>query len=175
MASDDQISRYVDGLDFDRDEVFGIFNRRLDLAALAHLAYPDHGEPDQDLQAEFGVSVLEAYRGRGFGSQLFERATLQARNRHVTSFLVHALSENKVMLKIAAMAGARIHRDGPDCEAILKLPPDTIATQVEALIEKGAAEIDYQMKWQNQAAHRVMDTLSDIRKVLVDGEAPTPH
>ncbi|MBE2242218.1 MAG: GNAT family N-acetyltransferase, partial [Burkholderiaceae bacterium] len=38
-ATDAQIVHYTDTLDFDRDEVFGIFNRRLDLIAMAHLAY----------------------------------------------------------------------------------------------------------------------------------------
>ena len=32
-AGDEQIGRYVQGLNFDRDEVFGVFNRRLDLIA----------------------------------------------------------------------------------------------------------------------------------------------
>ena len=38
-ASDEQIRQYVQGIRFDRDEVFGIFNRRLQLIAMAHLAY----------------------------------------------------------------------------------------------------------------------------------------
>ena len=37
--TDAQLARYVDTLDFDRDEVFGIFNRKLELIAAAHLAY----------------------------------------------------------------------------------------------------------------------------------------
>src|SRR6476619_3265740 len=40
-ANDAQIRRYVDTLDFEHDEVFGIFNRRLELIALAHLAHRD--------------------------------------------------------------------------------------------------------------------------------------
>ena len=39
MASDSQIAQYVQQLDFERDEVLGIFNRRLRLLAMAHLAY----------------------------------------------------------------------------------------------------------------------------------------
>ena len=39
-ATDAQISKYVDSLDFERDEVFGIFNRHLELIAMAHLAHP---------------------------------------------------------------------------------------------------------------------------------------
>ncbi len=37
-ATDEQISRYVNGLDFAQDEMLGIFNRRLQLVAMAHLA-----------------------------------------------------------------------------------------------------------------------------------------
>ena len=38
-ASDEMIQRYVAGLKFDRDEIFGIYNRRLELIAMAHLAF----------------------------------------------------------------------------------------------------------------------------------------
>ena len=38
-ANDEQIQRYVDGLDFERDEIFGIYNRKLELIAMAHLAF----------------------------------------------------------------------------------------------------------------------------------------
>ena len=34
-ASDEQVQRYVDQLDFERDEIFGIYNRRLELIAMA--------------------------------------------------------------------------------------------------------------------------------------------
>lgn len=37
-ASDEQIRRYVDRIDFTRDEVFGVFSRKLELLAVAHLA-----------------------------------------------------------------------------------------------------------------------------------------
>ena len=58
-ASDEQLQRYVESLDFERDEVFGIFNRRLQLIALAHLAYEPPGRTDGGTRplAEFGVSV----------------------------------------------------------------------------------------------------------------------
>ena len=37
-ASDSHVGRYVDQLDFERDEVYGVFNRRLELVAMARLA-----------------------------------------------------------------------------------------------------------------------------------------
>ena len=38
-AGDERIRLYVRDLDFERDELFGVFNRRLEIVALAHLAY----------------------------------------------------------------------------------------------------------------------------------------
>ena len=82
----------MDLLDFDQDEVFGIFNRRLELIALAHLAHaePHAGRPEAAPMSEFGVSVIQNARGRGFGARLFEHAMLHARNRGVqTLFIVN--------------------------------------------------------------------------------------
>ena len=62
-ARDEQIDRYVEGIDFDRDDVFGIYNRKLELIAMAHLAYSE--DPQMASCAEFGVSVLKRARGRG--------------------------------------------------------------------------------------------------------------
>jgi hypothetical protein len=72
-ASDAQIQRYVDRLDFERDEIFGIYNRRLELIAMAHLALcgPCRGH---EACAEFGVSVLSGAVGGGYGARLFDRA-----------------------------------------------------------------------------------------------------
>ena len=150
-ASDAQITRYVEQIDFDRDEVLGIFNRQLRLLALAHLAFlTDAG--DTASRAEFGVSVVPKARGRGYGRRLFDLAALHARNRGVQTLVVHALSENAAMLHIASSAGAAVVRDGAESQAALELPPETIASRVEELVETSAAEWDYQLK---QQAHRI--------------------
>ncbi|MFY9513939.1 MAG: GNAT family N-acetyltransferase, partial [Rubrivivax sp.] len=126
-ASDSQVGRYVDQLDFDRDEVFGVFNRRLEVVAMAHLAYMGADDAPQAM-AEFGVSVAPHARGRGWGARLFDRAVLHARNRHVDALLIHALAENKAMLHIVRSAGARVELDGPDVVARLPLPPEDFAS-----------------------------------------------
>jgi GNAT superfamily N-acetyltransferase len=171
-ATDEQIARYVDTLDFERDELFGIFNRRLELIAMAHLANsPEPGPDNPRAMAEFGVSVLAKARGRGYGARLFEHAALHARNRGVETLFIHALSENTAMLKIARKAGALVERDGPETEAWLKLPPDNFATRVGELMEQQAAEIDYRLKVQ---ARRVNDILAAIAEVRtnIGGKAP---
>ncbi len=159
-ASDVQIERYVGQLDFNRDEIFGIFNRRLDLVAMAHLATMD-STASRRPAAEFGVSVALSSRGRGYGDRLFDHAALHARNRGIDSLLVHALSENTAMLRIARNAGARIERDGPESQAWVKLAPENLVSHVEALVEDTAADLDYRLKRQ---AHRVDELLSGLSK-----------
>lgn len=157
-ASDGHIARYVDQLDFDRDEVFGVFNRRLELVAMAHLAYLGHdGAPATS--AEFGVSVLPRGRGRGIGARLFERACLHARNRGIDNLIVHALSENVAMLKIARNAGAILEREGPDSTARLKLPRDDFGSQLTQLVGMHAAEWDYGMKLHAVRLDRLLRTM----------------
>lgn len=160
-ASDAQIGRYVDQLDFERDEVFGVFNRRLEVIAMAHLAYLGRG--DQASSAEFGVSVGAAVRGRGFGARLFDHAVLHARNRDVDTMLIHALTENTAMLHIARSAGAVIERDGSDAQALLKLPPMDLSSRLEALLGSHAAEIDYGLKVNARRVDRVLEVVAELR------------
>jgi GNAT superfamily N-acetyltransferase len=166
-ASDAQIGLYVDKLDFDRDEVFGVFNRRLELIAMSHLA---HQPPSKDghHEAEFGVSVIRKARGRGYGSRLFDHAVLHARNRHVDTMIIHALTENSAMLRIVHAAGATIDREGGDAEARLKLPPENFGTHVDQLLQSQAAEFDYQLKQRARQFDALLDIFSDVRTRIGD-------
>ena len=159
-ASDEQIQRYVDGLDFDRDDIFGIYNRKLVLLAVAHLASAQ--DPALRSCAEFGVSVLARARGRGYGSRLFERATMHARNEGVDMLFVHALSENTAMIRIARNAGARLERAGAETEAYLRLPPATLDSRMSEMVEEQLAITDYRLKVQ---ARNFWDLLAGLRKV----------
>jgi len=161
-ASDAQVAQYVEQLDFERDEVLGIFNRRLRLLAMAHLAYLAPEAHQDEARAEFGVSVAANARGRGYGSRLFDLAVLHARNRGVRTLLIHALSENLPMLRIAHNAGAQVVREGSEAQAVLKLPADSVASHVEQLVETSAAEWDYRFKLQAQRIERLRQTLSAI-------------
>jgi len=159
-ARDEQIERYVEHIDFDRDDVFGIYNRKLELIAMAHLAYSD--DPEHASCAEFGVSVLKKARGRGFGARLFERAVIHARNDGVDMLFVHALSENRAMLHIAKKAGATLERAGSETEAHLRLPPATFDSRMAELLEEQVAQTDYTLK---QQARRFWAFLAGVREV----------
>lgn len=152
-ATDEQIRQYVQHIDFVHDEVFGVFDRRLRLVALAHLAFDPGG-----LSAEFGVSVSERVRRRGFGGRLFEHAVTHARNRCVSTMIIFVARENEAMLAIVRRAGAKLSFDGAEATARLPLVNDTLGTHVGALIEQHAAEFDYQLKLQVRRLDRLWST-----------------
>ncbi|AVP59165.1 GNAT family N-acetyltransferase [Pulveribacter suum] len=166
-ATDAQVERYVELLNFERDEVLGIFNRKLELIALAHVAFSASQEYSRC--AEFGVSVSGSARGRGFGARLFDRAILLARHRGVSMMFIHALTENTAMLKIARNAGATVQRDGPESEAWLELPPAGFDTRVSKLMAEHFGEVDYQLKKQAHQFWRLLADVQEIRRGVREG------
>jgi RimJ/RimL family protein N-acetyltransferase len=165
-ANDEQIRRYVHGLDFDRDEIFGVYNRKLELIAMAHLAFSH--DPATLSCAEFGVSVSKKARGRHYGSRLFERAVMHARNEGVDMLFIHALSENTAMLKIARHAGAVLERAGSETDAYLRLPPATIDSRVSEMVEQQFALTDYRFKKQAKSFWDFLTGLQAVRKGVQD-------
>jgi RimJ/RimL family protein N-acetyltransferase len=159
-ATDEQIQRYVDGLDFERDDIFGIYNRKLELIAMAHLAFS--ADPAHPSCAEFGVSVLKKARGRGYGTRLFERAVVHARNEGVQMLFIHALTENTAMLKIARRAGATLERAGSETDAYLRLPPATLDSHMSEMVAEQMALTDYRLKVQ---AKSFWDFLAGVQEV----------
>ncbi|MFT4190426.1 MAG: GNAT family N-acetyltransferase [Comamonas sp.] len=160
-ASDERVARYVEGLDFEHDEVFGIFNRDLELVAVAHLAYSTNAAAASC--AEFGVSVLKSARGKGYGRRLFERAAMQARNEGVSLLFIHALSENAPMLRIARKAGATVQRDGSESEAHLKLPAPNLDSRVAQILHEQFAEADYTLKKQARHFWGLIGFMQEVR------------
>jgi GNAT superfamily N-acetyltransferase len=145
-ASDAQIDQYVERIDFGNHEVFGIVDRRLDLVAMAHLAYADAATTRYNREAELGLSVDAGSRGRGWGARLFDRAAVHARNRGVHTLVIHAMAANAPILHIARGAGAKVTFEGPDALARLALPPADARSHVDALIENHLGEFDYGCK-----------------------------
>ena len=172
MANDEQIRRYADSLNFERDEIFGIYNRRLQLIAMAHLAF----SADSNLQAcaEFGVSVLKSVRGRGYGARLFDRAAMHARNEGVSRMFIHALSENHAMLTIARNAGATVERDGSESEAHLRLLPATLDSRLTELFDEQLAQTDYRIKVQVQQFRALLAGVQALRRDVQEAQRTTP-
>ena len=159
-ATDEHIHRYVNGLNFDRDEIYGIFNSNLDIVAMAHLALMK--EPGREFSAEFGVSVLAYARGRGYGARLFERAVIHARNEKVYQMYIHALSENAPMIRIARKSGAQIERDGAETEAFLRLPKRDLDSRVTEFVADQFAKTNYSIK---EDAKRFWNFLAKVQEI----------
>lgn len=168
-AQDEQIQRYVDNLNFEQDEIFGIYNRKLQLIAMAHLAHA--ADKNHGSCAEFGVSVLPAARGRGYGARLFERAAMHATNDGISLLFIHALSENAAMLKIARNAGARVERDGSESEAFLHLPRATLDSQVTEMLEEQVAQTDYRIKVQAKQFWSFLAEVQEVRRNAIEAQS----
>lgn len=171
-ASDEMIQRYVAGLNFDRDEIFGIYNRRLELIAMAHLAFSV--ETDFSSCAEFGVSVLAHARGKGYGGSLFDRAVMHARNEGVEMMFIHALSENTAMLNIARQSGAVLQRDGAESDAYLRLRPADLDSRMTEMFEEHLAQTDYRLKVQAKQFWDVVRMMQEVRLGVREAKTRTP-
>ncbi len=165
-ATDEQIDGYVAKLDFARDDVYGVFNRRLQIVSMAHLAFSV--DPQWATCAEFGVSVDLKMRGRGLGARMFDRAMTHARNEGVSLMFIHALSENTPMLKIARKAGARVERDGSESDAYLSLQPANLDSQMHEFFEEGMADLDFQIKTRARQFLQLLRTMQEVRRGVRD-------
>jgi GNAT superfamily N-acetyltransferase len=146
--ADEAIAYYVNRIDFDTDEVFGIHGDGLALVGAAHLAF-------QGETAELGVSVLPQHRGRGVGAALVARAAEHARNRKVRQLFMHCLAENAAMIHIAHGANMDVVIESGDAAAHVALPPaDTQSVQSE-MIADNVALFDFALKSQVETLRRV--------------------
>ena len=145
QTPDEVIARYVRGLDFNKDAIFGIFDLNLKLIGMAHLAYLPELK-GQARAAEFGVSVLPEGRSQGFGTALLQRSAVHSRNTRIETLYVHCLTSNKAMMHLAQKAGMSIEYAHGDADAYLRLPPASPATIVEEAANGQWADMDYALK-----------------------------
>jgi RimJ/RimL family protein N-acetyltransferase len=170
VLSDELITKYVQKLDFARDAVFGVYDDRLMLVGIGHLAFAPRDSrgtgPDATLKeriAEFGVSVSEGARGLGIGSKLFRRASIHCRNADVDTLYMQCLVSNQTMIHIAKKAGMEIHREFGETDAYLKLTPASPRSVMREAVEEQVATFDYAMKANAVIASRLLEKLSGYR------------
>ncbi len=168
--SDELVTRYVEHIDFSRDTIFGVYDRKMRLLGVGHLAFapreasPVSGATLKARVAEFGVSVSAAARGMGVGTKLFVRAAIRCRNADVDTLYMHCLSSNKVMMHIAKKAGMEIHRDYGEADAYLKLQPANPVTLFQEAMEEQAAMLDYIVKANMRALFKWISRVFGIGK-----------
>jgi RimJ/RimL family protein N-acetyltransferase len=159
VLPDELITRYVQKMDFSRDVLFGVYDERLRLLGVGHLAFAPRetnpvlcGATLKERIAEFGLSVAATARGMGIGTKLFERAAIRCRNEDVDTLYMHCLSTNRTMMHIARKAGMEIHRDAGEADAYLKLPPANPTTMLREAVQEQVASFDYGFKANAKAA-----------------------
>ena len=156
VLPDEQLTAYVNRIDFGRDTVYGVYNKVFKLVAVGHLAFAPKQQQSavtaKDTVAEFGVSVSKSARGLGIGTRLFERAAIHCRNSDVDTLYMHCLSSNQTMMHIAKKAGMEIEREYGEADAHLRLLPPSPGTVLQEAIQEQVATIDYTLKANARAA-----------------------
>lgn len=166
IMSDELITRYVQRLDFMRDQIFGVLDDNFQLVGVGHLAFASRdARPNlidvtqKDRLAEFGVSVSESARGMGAGSKLFQRAAIHCRNADIDILTMHCLATNQVMIRIAKKAGMEIHRDYGEADAYLKLAPADSSSVMREAVDEQIATFDYTIKANIRAATKWLSSI----------------
>lgn len=167
---DELVTRYVQKMDFARDTVLGVYDSKLKLVGVGHLAFAPRealplitGATIKERVAEFGVSVSESARGLGVGSKLFERAAIHCRNADVDTLYMHCLASNQTMIHIAKKAGMEIHRAHGEADAYLKLLPANPASILQEAVEEQVASLDYTLKVNTRAAAKLLSNLPGFK------------
>jgi GNAT superfamily N-acetyltransferase len=170
ILPDELITRYVQHLDFARDTVLGVYDARLRLVGVGHLAFAPRearplvaGATIKERIAEFGVSVSESARGMGVGTRLFERAAMHCRNADVDTLYMHCLASNQTMMHIAKKAGMEIHRDHGEADAYLKLLPANPASVLQEAVQEQVASLDYTLKANTRAALKLLGSIPGFK------------
>ena len=107
---------YVEGLNFDRDVIFGVCSGPGEWLGIGHLVLDGP-------TAELGLSVLPDARGRGLGAAIFRYAVAHASRAGVDRLYMHFLSSNRAIVSIARAAGMTIRSEGTESDGHLVVPP----------------------------------------------------
>jgi RimJ/RimL family protein N-acetyltransferase len=152
LMQDAAIARYVDGIDFERDQLFGIFGLDMHLAGAAHLAL------DREQRfAELGLSVNADERGQGLGFALLQRAKLHAVNLGFRTLFMYCLAENQTMVHLARKAGLKVVTEQGSVDANLLLASPSYGAVAQEAVEDQIALVDLfwkqQLQWLTRPVH----------------------
>jgi RimJ/RimL family protein N-acetyltransferase len=141
--ADAAIERYVKGIDFACDRVFGIFEHDMTLAGVAHLAL----DVETDT-AGLGLSVVPEHRGKGYGYALVARARLRAGNLSYKKLYMHCLGGNQVMIHLARKAGMTVVTQSGEADAHVVLDDGPLTDYAREAVHDQVALVDYLFKRQ---------------------------
>src|SRR5688572_12455893 len=135
--NDALIARYVAGIDFSLDQMFGVFAADSTLIGLAHLAL----DPVRGF-AEIGLSVDLAYRNRGHGYALLKRSIEDAASSGYRTLFMHCRSENEAIKRLARRLGLIVVATSGDADAQVELGLELHGTQFAKVTERPAVLMD---------------------------------
>lgn len=138
----ESIAAYVEGIDFERSTVLGVYGDDLELLGVAHLC------PERAV-VELGISVLGSARRRGIGTLLMRRALSHARLIAASQLFMHCLADNKDLMRLARAAGAQISFTHDEADGFIHVPPVTPFSAAMEFAEEQIGVVDYALK-----AHR---------------------
>ncbi|HWS74947.1 MAG TPA: GNAT family N-acetyltransferase [Quisquiliibacterium sp.] len=110
------IERYVQGIDLERDVIFGARSAPGQWVGIGHLVLDGKS-------AELGLSVLPDARGRGLGAAIFRYAVVRAARAGKDRLYMHCLTSNRAIMSMARAAGMSIRSDAGEADAHLVVPP----------------------------------------------------
>ena len=143
--SDYGVHAYVEGMNFERDAIFGVIDHAMQLLGAAHLARSEG-------HAELGISVRQGQRGRGIGGALLARAHMHTRNWGIRALFMHCLAENGAMMHLARMQNMEIVAKSGEADAWLKLAPADAASRSGEVSAQRIALLDFALKSRAAAA-----------------------
>ncbi len=136
--ADQQVGRYVAGIDWTRAGAIGFFDRGM-VRASAQIAWPLLDWLDG---AEIGLTVEAPWRNRGIGGELMRRAVTLARNLELGEVRIFTRADNEPVKHLARRAGFTLSRTGTEIEGRLVLPPPDVRSLIEEAADNGAALVD---------------------------------
>lgn len=140
---DEAVREYVARIDFESDRVFGVHAPDLALAGVGHLAL----EQAQQI-AELGLSVDPAWRGKGYGFALLQRAVLHAANLGYRILFMVCLAENQIMMHLARKAGLTLVVEYGETDARLALDRGVHGGALKEALADQFALVDCMLKQQ---------------------------
>jgi RimJ/RimL family protein N-acetyltransferase len=142
QVNDNAIIRHVKTKSKDKKIILAAFDDQLNVIAACELAFILNKNSIFADVAEIGLSVEESHRGKGLGTELFERALIVARNRKVKLFSSYCLTRNGFMMRIAKVHGMHIETDHGSSEGTIQLPTYNASSVFEEMLGEGMAIVE---------------------------------